>query len=101
MPRAAPTHKPRRLKGVRQHRAGPPKDKTYDKSKWRYGLRVKMLKQYPYCMICKVRPSEHVDHIIALRAGGANSMDNLQALCASCHSKKTAKFDRGRTVGGG
>ena len=31
-----------------------------------------------------------VDHIIRRRAGGSDEAGNLQALCHSCHSKKTA-----------
>lgn len=30
-----------------------------------------------------------VDHIIRLQHGGSNEMDNLQALCPSCHRNKT------------
>ena len=29
------------------------------------------------------------DHIIALKDGGDNSLDNMQALCPTCHSHKT------------
>jgi len=38
--------------------------------------------------------SGHVDHIVDKRAGGTDSLDNLQTLCVSCHSRKT----RGRHV---
>ena len=31
----------------------------------------------------------HIDHIIALRFGGTNEDDNLQAICANCHNSKT------------
>jgi len=31
-----------------------------------------------------------VDHVLPKRAGGADSYDNLQALCHRCHSRKTA-----------
>jgi 5-methylcytosine-specific restriction protein A len=39
--------------------------------------------------------STEVDHIIPLRQGGKNTMDNLQGLCKSCHSRKTALEDGG------
>lgn len=42
------------------------------------------------------KPGEaHIDHIIPKSAGGADAMGNLQLLCRSCHSKKTARERRG------
>jgi len=37
-----------------------------------------------------------VDHIVAKRGGGTDDPENLQGLCKSCHSRKTAREDRGR-----
>lgn len=31
----------------------------------------------------------HVDHTVPLHSGGADSLDNAQALCVQCHAKKT------------
>ena len=47
------------------------------------------------------RPATDVDHITPLRNGGTHDVRNLQALCHSCHSRKTAREngfggDRGR-----
>lgn len=39
--------------------------------------------------------ANEVDHIVPLRAGGTHASKNLQALCRSCHSKKTVRFDGG------
>lgn len=36
-----------------------------------------------------------VDHITPRSAGGLDSFENLQNLCASCHSRKTALHDGG------
>lgn len=36
-----------------------------------------------------------VDHIIPLAAGGSNARENLQPLCHSCHSAKTARDNGG------
>jgi len=38
----------------------------------------------------QVVAAHHVDHVVAKRQGGTDALDNLQALCHSCHSKKTA-----------
>lgn len=35
--------------------------------------------------------AKHVDHIIPRNQGGSDAWDNLQGLCHSCHSKKTAR----------
>lgn len=54
-------------------------------------LRKRVLRDCPRCP-CGAA-AEHVDHILPLRRGGTNDRSNLQALCASCHSRKTATAD--------
>jgi Skp family chaperone for outer membrane proteins len=55
-------------------------------------------KQNNRCNICgrkftiKRPPSQ--DHIIPLKHNGAYSSDNIQALCPSCNSSKSAKLDK-------
>lgn len=43
------------------------------------------------CNHCTIllEPNFEIDHIIELCDGGFDEIDNLQALCALCHSKKT------------
>lgn len=46
-----------------------------------------------HCAICQHMLDEtyEVDHILALKDGGSNEIDNLRALCRPCHAKKTAE----------
>jgi 5-methylcytosine-specific restriction protein A len=43
----------------------------------------------------EVVPVTQTDHIVPVSAGGDDDRANLQALCASCHSRKTATEDGG------
>jgi 5-methylcytosine-specific restriction protein A len=54
-------------------------------------VRALVLAQEPACRVCGAL-SEEVDHIVPLRLGGhPRARSNLQALCHSCHSRKTAR----------
>jgi 5-methylcytosine-specific restriction protein A len=54
-------------------------------------IRNKILKANPFCP-CGARSTE-VDHVIARSRGGTDDSSNLLAMCHSCHSRKTAKYD--------
>ena len=41
--------------------------------------------QLPGCTVLAVM----VDHVVALSEGGADGMDNRQAICTQCHGTKT------------
>ena len=57
--------------------------------------REMFLARHPLCMWDGCREfAVEVDHILALAKGGTNEDDNLQALCKSHHSIKTAREDR-------
>jgi 5-methylcytosine-specific restriction protein A len=43
----------------------------------------------------RVTPAHAVDHIIPKAKGGTDDLDNLQAICRSCHLDKTMR-DNGR-----
>ena len=67
-----------------------------------YGYAWQKLRKYVllHQPVCKGFDGEHcgraaqeVDHILPLSEGGTNDLDNLQGLCKSCHSKKTARDD--------
>jgi 5-methylcytosine-specific restriction endonuclease McrA len=68
----------------------------YDRQ-WRENVRKPFLVANPLCVLCmnagRVVPAEHVDHKVAKAKGGGDEWDNLQPLCASCHSRKTARED--------
>lgn len=70
--------------------------RNYD-TQWR-ALRAAHLRDHPNCKQCgKHARGAHVDHIRAHRGDDALRLDprNLQTLCHSCHSKKTAARDGG------
>ena len=54
------------------------------------------LRRHPTCVICGA-PSRQVDHIVDRRVGGSLlDYANVQAMCKSCHSKKTASRPRAK-----
>ena len=74
-------------------RTRPSRHKLGYGSKWDKA-RAKFLKQHPRCARCP-KPSTDVDHIKPWKVNGRKnwslfwSVANWQALCHSCHSKKT------------
>lgn len=67
----------------------------YDSYVWK-ALRENVLVAEPLCRHCASKGltiiATQVDHIMPIEEGGSpKSMDNLQPLCDSCHSKKTRK----------
>lgn len=88
MPNAPPTHKPIGLRSEDRPRM------EYG-AKWRR-LRRMVLRRQPMCQHpgCSELATE-ADHILAVANGGDNSFENLQGLCKSHHSRKTALEDGG------
>ena len=91
MPSKPPTHKPPR---VSLPDGRPSASARGYGVEWRR-LRLTILAQRPVCEHCDCQASEDIDHIVPLERGGTNEPNNLQALCHSCHSRKTAKYDGG------
>ena len=87
------------------HRAKVVQDEPREKTKARgYGgqwrRRASMiLNAEPVCRICQRMPATEVDHITPRRLGGEDTDENLQGLCRSCHSRKTATEDGGFGMG--
>jgi 5-methylcytosine-specific restriction protein A len=55
--------------------------------------RAAYLKMHPFCVVCGQRGTV-VDHITPKRLGGSDMNHNLQALCATCHNRKTGREKR-------
>ena len=53
-----------------------------------------VLARDPLCQICQNAPSAEADHILALSLGGADTIDNMQGLCVSCHKRKSREDKR-------
>ena len=67
----------------------------YNSRQWRK-LRQMILHKQPICVMCqqkkRYKTANTIDHILPINKGGAVwSIDNLQALCTSCHNKKSAR----------
>ena len=58
---------------------------------WRR-IREKFLQEHPYCALCNGQATV-VDHVLPLARGGTHDTGNLEPLCRSCHSRKTATLD--------
>jgi 5-methylcytosine-specific restriction enzyme A len=83
-----------------QERRDDPLRAIYNTRRWRFRTRPYILSRDPLCKIAKVcvatfgapLPSNDVDHVIPIRAGGAPwDENNLQGACHLCHSAKTAE----------
>lgn len=89
---------PLRSRSDHDDRRGTAASRGYD-HRWRK-LRQMYLAAHPLCVECEriglVTAATDVDHIRAKRHGGTDDEDNLQALCHTCHSRKTAR-ERGNT----
>ena len=80
----------------RQYNADHEEKKFYRRATWRK-FRLAFLWQNPLCVVCfekgQLVPAEHVDHVIPRKVRPDLELDpeNCQALCASCHSRKTLR----------
>lgn len=67
----------------------------YTSPAWRQA-RKRQLTEHPFCEEClksgKRTKAAMVDHIVPIRKGGSRlDAENLQSLCWSCHSRKSAE----------
>lgn len=56
---------------------------------WRT-LRARVLREEPTCYLCRVRPSDEVDHVVPLSVAPERAHDrtNLRGVCAPCNQRK-------------
>lgn len=73
-----------------------PGDPFYQSPEWR-AFRKAYLRDHPTCQVLGCgKKAGHLDHIIARARGGAPlDRSNVQGLCHSHHSSKTAQADGG------
>lgn len=86
-------HKRLHNRHYEKYQRNPETRKRYDHS-WRK-RRNQFIRQHPLCVHClangKATLAKEVDHILPLSQGGTHDESNLQSLCKSCHSRKSAK----------
>jgi len=93
MPYKASTLKPHVIHRPRPRLSA--KERGYDRD--HRAIRKLVLARDPICRMCGRAPSSHADHKITIRERPDLRFDlgNLQGVCASCHSRKTAAKDHG------
>lgn len=88
------------LRGRATREQRPAWDNWYRIARWRHpvwGLRARALARYPLCVECRatgrVVATAEIDHVIPHRGDPALfwNIDNLQGLCSTHHSEKTAR----------
>lgn len=86
------THRPKRRNEYRSPESKA-RQKQYGTQRWRE-FSKRYLAAHPTCARCG-GPSQHTDHVDGQGLDGPLAWDEsgLQALCASCHSHKTAIAD--------
>lgn len=76
-------------------------DPFYLSPAWREARAMCLVRFGNQCIKCgRTNTRLFVDHIVELKDGGAPlSQDNLEPLCGSCHTAKTAKAKNSRITG--
>jgi len=101
MPYRPKPHRPPVMSVPRHLRRGSASQCGYG-AHWRR-LRMYVLVRQPLCADPfghhaadnRLVPASQVDHIVPRADGGTDAEDNLQALCETCHARKTALHDGG------
>lgn len=84
-------HKPAQTRSAQPYRRG------YSDPAYHRERQATLNRAAGACERCGRYAPLQVDHIVPLRDGGANTRQNLQALCHECHARKTAADRRRRS----
>ena len=90
-------HRRKRHKWDAQSRTDRADIKIYSTKAWRHIRKLALQRDQGWCVICKEKPADVVDHIKEIKDGGTPyDLNNLQSLCNSCHAIKTNEVARQR-----
>ena len=98
MPQRVPLHRPKKSQAPQSAKKADQlrpnaAQRGYCSDSWRRMRREVLIRDGWQCKscgkVCVARREAHVDHIVDKKDGGEDSLENLQTLCHSCHSKKT------------
>ncbi|MEU9975102.1 HNH endonuclease signature motif containing protein [Streptomyces sp. NPDC051014] len=82
------TSAPRKHKSKNTRRAG-----HYD-YQWQK-IRAEAIRLQPYCSFCGTANDLTGDHILPLKEGGTNTLDNVRVLCRSCNTRRENDYRKG------
>jgi len=92
-------HQRKRHKDYQKSRGDRSVTKFYNTKAWQVARRAALMRDGGWCVMCGEKPAEVVDHIVEIKDGGCKTcLDNLQSLCAACHTKKTLAVAKDRVL---
>jgi 5-methylcytosine-specific restriction endonuclease McrA len=58
-------------------------------------LRAEAIRLQPYCSFCGTDKDLTGDHILPLKEGGSNTLDNIRVLCRRCNTRRENDYRKG------
>ncbi|WP_374215260.1 HNH endonuclease [Streptomyces sp. NEAU-Y11] len=59
-------------------------------------VRAEAIRLQPYCSFCGTGNDLTGDHILPLKEGGTNVIDNVRVLCRSCNTRRENDYRKGK-----